>query len=91
MVRKVCEKVCCASANAKTALAVGGVSVLSCATPLVAHASEAGGGMDITGVISMVQAVMVLLTTEPLNYFLMGGLALMAFKVFSGGKKAANA
>lgn len=90
MTKQILNKVLETSTRAKVAVAVCAPAVVSAAFPLVAHASDSVGLSDVTGVIDMVKSVISLLGTPPLSYFLGGGLALMAFKIFRGGKQAAN-
>lgn len=89
MFKQVLEKAGTASMRAKMAATAVMVPVASGLLPVVAHAAE-GDASDVSTVVSMVTSVMTLLTAPPLSYFLGGGLALMAFKVFSGGKRAAK-
>lgn len=65
-----------------------GLMVVASAFP--AMAADGDVTTHVTTVVSMVKSVMTLLTEPPLVYFLAGGLALMAFKVFRGGKRASN-
>lgn len=89
MFKQVLEKAGTASMRAKMTATAVMVPVASALVPMVSHAAE-GDLSDVSTVVSMVSSVMTLLTTAPLSYFLGGGLALMAFKVFKGGKQAAK-
>lgn len=88
MKKQILEKLRGTSLRTRTAVVIGCSAIATTAFPMAAYAAE--GDMDVAAVVGMVQSVMTLLTTPPLSYFLTGGLALMAFKVFRGGKKAAN-
>lgn len=83
------EKVMNAIVKYRAVPVATGLMVVSSAFPALASES-ADVTTSVTSVVGMVTSVMTLLTQPPLVYFLAGGLALMAFKVFRGGKKAAN-
>lgn len=90
MVKKLIEKAGAASMRTKMTATAVMVPVASSLVPMVSHAAEGDVASYVTSVVSMVTSVMSLLTSEPLVYFLGGGLALMAFRVFRGGKQAAR-
>lgn len=65
--------------------------LISQAVPVLA--SDSSSSIDFTlasKLVDLVKAVNVLFTVEPINYFVIGSLLLLAFRLFKGAKKVAT-
>lgn len=67
-----------------------GLMTVATAFPAFASGASGSAASDATLMVSIVQAVMALFTTYPLNIFVAAGIATVGFKVFRSGKSAAK-
>lgn len=64
--------------------------IMIASAPFASYASESSPTADVTSVVGIVTSVMTLFTKYPFNLFIGGALAMMGFRLFRSGKKAAK-
>ncbi|EHF04462.1 hypothetical protein HMPREF1020_03609 [Clostridium sp. 7_3_54FAA] len=64
--------------------------IMIASAPFASYASDSSPTADVTSVVGIVTSVMTLFTKYPFNLFIAGALAMMGFRLFRSGKKAAK-
>lgn len=64
--------------------------IMIASAPFASYASESSPTADVGSAVSIVTNVMSLFSSYPLNLFIAGGLAMMGFRLFRSGKRAAK-
>lgn len=67
-----------------------GLMTVVASFPALASETTGNAASDVSLMVDVVKGVMGLFSTYPLNIFIAGAVALVGFRVFRGGKKAAK-